>query len=158
MLLSPLVVGACSDDQSRENVDVMSNKSSGSVGTGERRVGVIGSDEEGSDSSGSMYYIPDDKIVEIAESADEGDNEALMKIINHYRFSYEGGDKNTVTQKWEKIAADREIKGVAWDYFQTLLEQRKDCSILKKYAEKAKKGNPEGAEEIDSELRSVCKN
>ncbi len=64
-------------------------------------------DMEGAISSGSMYYIPDDKIASIAESAEKGDNEALMKIINHYYFSYVGDDKDKITEKWQKIAADR---------------------------------------------------
>lgn len=179
ILLLPLTltVGACSNEPSRKEGEAIVEPS------------VIGAKEEGADSSGSMYYIPDDVIDAVAEKAKNGDNIELMRIINHYRLSYEGDDKEALSEKWEKIAADRsttvplrgpqeaieamnknvpvdevdrmeigkKLRVVAVDYFRTLLGRGEDCSVLKKYAENAKRASPNQSKEISAELDRACK-
>ncbi len=123
---------------------------------GERLADVIGTEEEGSDSSGSVYFIPRDKIEIIKELAKNGDDDALKIIVRYYYFSYQGNDREEITEIWQKIAADREFKGITYDYFKLILKQRRDCDILKIYANKAKRANVESVKEIEKELRIIC--
>lgn len=182
LILSLVVVG-CSDHKSSKDT----GKHERLTDDGKQRIGVVGAKEEGSDSTGSVYYIADNELSVIAERATKGDNIALMRIINHYRFSYEGNDRDALVEKWEKIGADRanaepvrsskeiqksifekdvdmakldigrELRGVAVDYFRLLKEKHSDCSVLKEYAEKAQRAKPDFASEISTELQSVCK-
>ena len=51
----------------------------------------------------------------------------------------------------------KELRGVAVSYFRILSRKRVDCSVLKIYAEKAKRADPNQSKEISSEFESVCK-
>lgn len=183
-----LPLEGCSESQSRSEVDGSSVKSSASNSATAPLPGRIGSSEAGADSTGSVFYIPDDEIAATADSAEKGDNVALMRMINHYRFSYEGEDKDALSEKWEKIGADRaetvplrsgeeiiaainnnvpaheiekmdigkKLRGVSANYFRISLHKGEDCPVLKFYADKAKRLNPDASDEISRQFKGAC--
>lgn len=102
-----LALAGCSENTRQGEIGPSAEDDSVSNVADIPRPGRIGSSKAGADSSSSTFYIPDREIAATATSAKKGDNVALMRMINYYRFSYEGEDKDALSKKWEKIGADR---------------------------------------------------
>lgn len=65
------------------------------------------------ESSGSVFFIPEDKIDAIEAAAVDGNDQQLQRLIDFYMFSYEHKDETDIVelQRWQTLGAERNLKG-----------------------------------------------
>ena len=78
---------------------------------------VPAAEEDYYESSGSVFFIPHNELDAVVESAVDGNDVQLQRLIDYYMFSHEPKDRAAEIQlkKWQSLGAERSLKGARYN-------------------------------------------
>ena len=87
-------------------------------------------EEDQYESSGSVFFIPRDELDVVVQSAIDGDDVQLQRLIDFYMFSQQPNDRGAEKQlqRWQSLGAERGLKGARYNLiYMASQEAGPDC-------------------------------